>query len=84
MEIPRDWRRNRLRTASGLTVDSLGLDTGARGMKIEDARPDIIIFDDVDELHDTLAITTKKIQTNYSICFYRLVLPDCAVMFIKI
>jgi len=76
------WRRNRLRTASGLTVDSLGLDTGARGMKIEDARPDIIIFDDVDELHDTLAITTKKIQT-----ITQSVLPsgstDCAVMFIQ-
>ncbi len=76
------WRRNRVRTASGLTVDSLGLDTGARGMKIEDARPDIIIFDDVDELHDTLAITTKKIQT-----ITQSVLPsgstDCAVMFIQ-
>lgn len=76
------WRRNRLRTASGLTVDSLGLDTGARGVKIEDARPDIIIFDDVDELHDTLVTTNKKIQT-----ITQSVLPsgsnDCAVMFIQ-
>ena len=76
------WRRNRLRTASGLTVDSLGLDTGARGVKIEDARPDLIIFDDVDELHDTTATTNKKKQT-----ITQSVLPsgstDCAVMFIQ-
>lgn len=76
------WRRNRVRTASGLTVDSLGLDTGARGVKIEDARPDIIIFDDVDELHDTLTTTNKKIAT-----ITQSVLPsgsnDCAVIFIQ-
>lgn len=76
------WRRNRLRTASGFTVDSLGLDTGARGMKIEDARPDLIIFDDVDELHDSLQITNKKKQT-----ITQSVLPSgsthCAVVFIQ-
>ncbi len=76
------WRHNRLRTESGLTVDSLGLDTGARGVKIEDARPDIIIFDDVDDLHDTIQTTNKKkeIITNT-------ILPsgssDCVVIFIQ-
>jgi hypothetical protein len=62
------WRRNRLRTASGLTVDSLGLDTGARGVKIEDARPDLIIFDDVDELHDTSVTTHKKSRPSRNLC----------------
>ena len=33
------WRRSRLRTASGLTVDGLGLDTAGRGLKVEEARP---------------------------------------------
>jgi hypothetical protein len=56
------WRRNRLRTASGLTIDAVGLDTGTRGAKIEDARPDLMILDDIDERHDSLAATKKKIE----------------------
>ncbi len=77
------WRRSRLRTASGLTVDALGLDTGARGVKIEDQRPDMIILDDVDELHDSFATTTKKVET-----ITKSVLPagangNCAVLFIQ-
>lgn len=57
---PRAWRRNRLRTASGLTVDAMGLDTALRGAKVEEARPDLIIFDDIDGLNDTAATTHKK------------------------
>ncbi len=56
------WRRNRLRTAAGFTVDALGLDTAARGIKLEDARPDLIIIDDVDEEGDTPATIAKKIK----------------------
>lgn len=76
------WRRERLRTKAGFTVDSLGLDTGARGVKIEDARPDLIILDDVDELHDTIVTTNKKIAT-----ITQSILPsgsiDAAVLFIQ-
>jgi hypothetical protein len=57
------WRRSRLRTSSGLTIDALGLDVGSRGAKVEDARPDLMIFDDVDEAHDTAATVKKKIDT---------------------
>jgi len=57
------WRRSRLRTASGLTVDALGLDVGARGAKVEENRPDMMIFDDVDEKTDGLPATLKKIDT---------------------
>lgn len=56
------WRRSRLRTASGLTIDALGLDVGARGAKVEEQRPDLMIFDDVDEKHDTPATVKKKID----------------------
>lgn len=56
------WRRSRLRTASGFTVDALGLDTAARGIRIEDQRPDFIILDDVDEDTDTAAAIEKKIK----------------------
>ena len=76
------WRRNRLKTASGLTIDALGLETGARGGKDEERRPDLIIFDDVDEKHDTLAATKKRIET-----ITTSVLPagssDCAILFIQ-
>lgn len=56
----RGWRRNRLRTASGFTVDAIGLDTAARGIKLDENRPDLIIFDDIDEALDTPATTLKK------------------------
>ncbi len=76
------WRRERLRTASGFTVDALGLDTGARGGRIEESRPDFICIDDVDELHDSFATTQKKIKT-----LTQTILPagsaDCAVLFIQ-
>jgi hypothetical protein len=57
------WRRNRLRTNGGFTIDAIGLDTAARGVKVEDQRPDIIIFDDIDEKHDSPAATQKLIET---------------------
>jgi len=76
------WRRSRLRTDSGLTIDALGLDTGTRGAKIENQRPDFIIFDDVDEKFDTPKTTQKKIET-----ITTSILPagssNCAVLFIQ-
>jgi phage terminase large subunit-like protein len=59
----RGWRRNRLTTASGFVVDAVGLRTGTRGVKFEDARPDFIILDDIDELDDGTEATEKKIHT---------------------
>jgi hypothetical protein len=59
----RGWRRSRLRTASGFTVDAFGLDGGVRGAKVEDQRPDLIIIDDVDDKHDSMQIIKKKLET---------------------
>jgi hypothetical protein len=56
------WRRNRIRTEAGLTVDALGLDVAARGVKLDEQRPDLIIFDDVDDTEDTPATVEKKIR----------------------
>lgn len=56
----RGWRRNRLRTAAGLTIDALGLDTASRGMKIEGDRPDGFIFDDIDDDLDTPGAVDRK------------------------
>lgn len=59
---PGAWRRNRVRTAGGFTMDALGLDTAARGVKIEADRPSFMVFDDIDELLDGPHITAKKLQ----------------------
>lgn len=56
------WNRQRLRTASGFTADAIGLDTAARGVKLEDARPDFFVFDDIDKELDTTEATEKKIK----------------------
>lgn len=56
----RGWRRSRLRTASGLTIDSIGLDTARRGARVAESRPDVMIFDDIDGKHDSAATTRKK------------------------
>jgi hypothetical protein len=42
------WRQNFLQTESGWSIRPLGLDTAVRGLKEEDLRPSIIIFDDID------------------------------------
>jgi predicted phage terminase large subunit-like protein len=55
------WRRTRLRTASGFTVDAIGLDTAARGVKLDAERPDLIVLDDLDEPLDSVRTTNKKI-----------------------
>lgn len=57
------WRRNRLWTAGGFAVDALGLDVAARGVKLEENRPDFIVFDDIDDLHDGPSHTKRKRDT---------------------
>lgn len=59
----RGWRRNRLSTAAGFTIDAVGLDTAARGIKIEEDRPGLLVFDDIDGRHDSQNTTEKKIET---------------------
>lgn len=56
------WRRNRLRTAAGFTIDALGLDVAARGAKLDEARPDFLVLDDIDEDTDTAVAVEKKIK----------------------
>jgi len=57
------WRHNRLYCGNGFVVDSIGLDTAKRGSRIMDARPDFMIFDDIDAKGDSPTITRKKIDT---------------------
>lgn len=55
------WRRNRVRTAQGFTLDALGLDVARRGAKLDEQRPDWLVFDDIDGELDTEETTEKKI-----------------------
>jgi hypothetical protein len=57
----RGWRRNRVRAATGFTVDAIGLDTAARGVKLDEARPDLIILDDIDGEEDSPHVTARKV-----------------------
>jgi len=76
------WTSERLMTSGGFTVDAIGLDTAQRGLKVEEQRPDLIILDDIDGRHDTLATTARKVQT-----ITQSILPagsmDCAVIGIQ-
>ena len=79
---PRGWRRNRLRAGTGFTVDAVGLDSASRGIKLENQRPDLIVFDDIDGEADSQLATEKKIRT-----ITRKLLPagsnTCAVLAIQ-
>ncbi len=55
------WRRNQLQL-DGLTIAAFGLEGAVRGIKVEDVRPDLIIFDDIDAEDDTPEIVTQKIE----------------------
>ena len=59
----RGWKISRKMTASGFGLVGFGLDSAKRGIKIDDVVPDLIVFDDIDGRHDTLAATKKKIET---------------------
>lgn len=76
------WRRNQLRTENGFNVEALGLDTASRGIKLDEFRPDLIVFDDIDNQHDTPKITAKKAATIKSS-----IIPagssDCAILFLQ-
>lgn len=78
----RTWNRKIVSTATGFTVEAIGLNKAVRGQKIDWARPDLIIFDDVDEKHDSEATTAKKEEI-----ITDSILPagaaNCAVMFVQ-
>lgn len=80
--VARGWRMDMLRTANGFNVLALGLDASSRGIKLDEFRPDMIVLDDIDGLHDSAEITAKKAET-----ITNTVLPtgstDVAVLFVQ-
>lgn len=76
------WRRDQLRTANGFNVAALGLDTAARGIKLDEFRPDFMLFDDIDSQFDSVKTIDKKKDL-----IRNAILPagssDCAVLFLQ-
>jgi hypothetical protein len=58
--VARDWTKHRLRTGSGFTLDGIGLDQAIRGARVGSNRPDLLIFDDLEDREDSPATTSKK------------------------
>lgn len=79
---PKAWRRSRLWARAGFTIDAIGLDTAARGARVKENRPGLIVLDDVDAKHDSPGVIEKKIET-----ITTSLLPagsnDCAVLFVQ-
>lgn len=76
------WRQNRLRTASGFSVTALGLEVAARGAKMDEQRPDLIVLDDIDsELNSDKAVQKKIVALTQKL------LPtgsrDCVVLAVQ-
>jgi hypothetical protein len=76
------WRADLLRTDTGFNVLALGLDAAGRGVKIEDFRPDLFIFDDIDNRHDTEQAVKKKKET-ITQNILPAGAPDAAVLFVQ-
>lgn len=57
------WRRDQLRTENGFNVASFGLDAASRGVKLDEFRPDLMIFDDIDNEKDSADVIRKKIDS---------------------
>lgn len=76
------WKVDLLRVDNGFNVLALGLDAAARGVKLDDYRPDLIVFDDVDGRHDTERTVARKIET-----ITESIIPagsaDAAVLFVQ-
>lgn len=76
------WRRQELRTANGFNVSAYGLDTAARGVKLDQYRPDLVVLDDIDSQDDSARTIQKKIDA-----ITTAIIPagssDCAVLLLQ-
>ncbi len=76
----RTWRRSILTTDTGFTVEAVGLDRAIRGHKIDWARPDLILFDDIDAKHDT-PLSVKRKEGTITTSILPSGATNCAVVF---
>jgi hypothetical protein len=80
--VSKGWRHSEIRTNTGFNVTAFGLDSGMRGVKLDQYRPDVMIFDDIDDRLDTPETVQKKIDV-----ITTTILPsgstDCAVIVVQ-
>ena len=76
------WTKSLLRTNNGFNVMGVGLNASTRGIKIDQYRPDLIIFDDIDSEDDSKLTVQKKIRKLTSS-----IIPagstDCTVVYVQ-
>lgn len=76
------WRQDYLYTESGFVVYGLGLDAAMRGVKApDDFRPDLVVFDDIDDLKDSLPVVKTKLDKIEQNILMAMDLKNGAVMF---
>lgn len=56
------WNSKRIEFGNGAVVDAAGLDTKVRGKKAGETRPDVIVFDDIDEPTDSPRVRQRKLD----------------------
>ena len=56
------WNQQELVTAGGLVLRAVGLDVSVRGTRRGNQRPDLEIFDDIEDEDDGIEVIEKKIQ----------------------
>jgi phage terminase large subunit-like protein len=76
------WKHSELKTSNGFTVAAYGLDSSPRGLKSGAYRPDLIIFDDIDDQSDTVDTVTKKIE-KITTALIPAGSSDCAILFLQ-
>ena len=57
------WGREFVMTSGGVAFRPMGLDVAARGGKVLDVRPSLIILGDIDKINDSLAVVESNSQT---------------------
>lgn len=76
----RSWNRQVVQTATGYVIEAIGLNKATRGQKIDWARPDLIVPDDIDSQHDS-ELTIKKKMEILTDSIFPAGSTNCAVLF---
>ena len=76
------WNRQTFSAETGFTAEAIGLNKAVRGQKIDWARPDLIILDDIDERHDS-ELTTKKKRAIITDSILQAGAANVAVLFVQ-
>jgi len=77
-----DWRKGRIRTGNGCTLDAAGMDKALRGRLVLFDRPGLIVVDDYEDTTDTAYMRNKR-QTQLTASILPMGAPDAAVLMLE-